>query len=59
MRDVENIKAWLQKNKGHWSYIAKEAGISARTIYNIMNAETPTVTTRILRKLMEVKKEWK
>ncbi len=59
MRELETIKAWLNKNRGKWREIAKAANVSTRTIYTILNEDQPNVSLRTLRKLQDAKKEWK
>lgn len=53
MNDLAELISWLASQRGNWSRISRQSGISTRTIYRIVSDPDYNVTIRTIRKLSE------
>lgn len=53
MNDLAELISWLASQRGNWSRISRQSGISTRTIYRIVNDPDYNVTMGTIRKLSE------
>lgn len=53
MNDLAELISWLASQRGNWSRISRQSGISTRTIYRIVNDPEYNVTMGTIRKLSE------
>lgn len=51
MNDLAELISWLTSQRGNWSRISRQSGISTRTIYRIVNDPDYNVTMGTIRKL--------
>lgn len=53
MEEMNVLRTWLQENKGRWTRIAKETGLSTKTLSRIANGEVVSVNLTTYTKLRE------
>lgn len=51
MNELLELIAWLGSQRGNWSRISRQSGVSTRTIYRIVNDSDYNVTRKTIRKL--------
>lgn len=51
MAEMEILRGWLAQNKGQWTRIARELGLSTKTLQRVASGETSSVNLTTYTKL--------